>query len=119
MDQRYKLISKNNGSTFELYDLIADEGESTNIAAANPLIVTRMTQEFQTWQTAVNNDTEYLPPVDAPTSVLSTAAGFVQGPFDVEVLFSESIIDLVAEDFDITNGTATSLTGSGLSLIHI
>lgn len=113
VDQRYKLISKNNGSTFELYDLIEDEREITNIAAANPLIVARMTQEFQTWQTAVNNDTEYLPPVDAPKSVLSTASGSVQGQFDVEILFSESVTNLVAEDFDIANGTAIGLTGSG------
>ncbi|MEN8773665.1 MAG: sulfatase-like hydrolase/transferase [Akkermansiaceae bacterium] len=109
--QQYKLISKNDGSSFELYDLLADESETTNIASENPEVVARMTAEFAAWQTAVNNDVAYIAPEDAPSVVLSTPPGSVDGPFDVGVVFSENITGLEIGDFNITNGTASELTG--------
>ncbi|MDB4408750.1 sulfatase-like hydrolase/transferase [Akkermansiaceae bacterium] len=112
VDQRYKLISKDNGNTFELYDLIADESETTNIAAGNSSIVARMTLEFEAWQTAVDTDVAYIPPPNAPSVELSTTPGAVDGPFEVNVVFSENVTELIADDFDIANGTATELTGS-------
>ena len=112
VDHQYKLISKNDGASFELYDLLADESETTNIAAANPEIVSRMTEEFQAWQTAVNNDVAYISPEDAPSVELSTPPGAVAGPFDVGVVFSENMTGLEIGDFVINNGTASNLTGA-------
>lgn len=113
VDQQYKLISKNNGGSWELYDLLADEEEQSNIAAANPLVVARMTEEFEAWQTAVDNDLPYIEPDSAPAVALSTPPGAVGGPFDINVAFSEDVTGLDTSDFDISNGSATSLTGVG------
>ena len=81
VSQQYKLISKDNGATFELYDLLADEGEQNNIAAANPDIVARMIQELEAWLAAVAADTEYVAPSNDPTVVLSTSSTRVAGEF--------------------------------------
>ena len=52
--------------------------------------------------------------VTAPTATLSsTAADPVAGAFEVSVGFSESVTGLTVAGFDVTNGTASSLTGSG------
>ncbi|MDB4282267.1 sulfatase-like hydrolase/transferase [Akkermansiaceae bacterium] len=110
--QQYKIISKDNGNTFELYDLLADESESENIAAVNPEILAQMTEEFEAWETAVTNDVDYINPADAPSVVLSTLPGAVDGPFDVGIVFSENVSGLELADFAITNGTATTLVGS-------
>ncbi|YCM42852.1 sulfatase-like hydrolase/transferase [Verrucomicrobiaceae bacterium 227] len=113
VDQRYKLISKNDGSSFELYDLLADEAETTNIAADNPEVVARMTEEFEAWQAAVLTDVAYISPEDAPSVVISAPPGAVAGAFDITIVFSESVTELEAGDFEIINGTATGLVGSG------
>ena len=113
VNQQYKLISKNNGSSFELYDLLADGSEQANIAAANPQIVARLTSEFQTWQAAVDADSEYVPPSDDATVVLSTAQNPVDAGFTVDIVFSKSVTGLSIGDFTITNGTADALSGSG------
>ena len=113
VNQQYKLISKDKGSTFELYDLLSDESEQVNIAAANPEILARMTNQFQTWLSAVDSDTEYIPPGDVPTVVLSTAQNPVDDGFIVDVTFSKSVTGLVLEDFIISNSAASVLSGSG------
>ena len=113
VDQRYKLISKDDGNSFELYDLLADEAEGTNIAASNPEVVARMTQEFEAWQAAVISDVAYISPEDAPSVVLSAPPGAVAGAFEITIVFSESVTGLEVGDFEITNGTATELTGVG------
>ncbi len=52
--------------------------------------------------------------VTAPTATLSsTAADPVAGAFEVSVEFSESVTGLTVSGFDVTNGTASGLTGSG------
>jgi arylsulfatase A-like enzyme len=43
---------------FELYDIVDDPGETTNIAAENPDIVWRMTQELSVWRESVANSIE-------------------------------------------------------------
>ena len=67
--QRYKLISKDGGSTYELYDLLADTNETANIIASEPKLAARLQLELETWIAAVNSDTEYVPP--PPPSGLS------------------------------------------------
>ena len=56
-----------------------------------------------------------LPPPDTerPTVALSTASPTVEGAFDVDVTFSESVTGLSTADFDVDNGLANALSGSG------
>ncbi len=49
----------------------------------------------------------------APSVTLSTQSSTVAGAFDVSVVFSESVTGLGINDFTVTNGTASNLTGSG------
>ena len=56
MNQRYKLISKDDGGTFELYDLLSDPEESDDIAGSREEIVARLKAELAEWQSAVDRD---------------------------------------------------------------
>lgn len=51
-DNRYKLI-KASAEKFELYDLIADPGESTDLASKHPGIVRSMKNDLEKWQESV------------------------------------------------------------------
>jgi hypothetical protein len=55
---RYKLVvgesrRSKSGPRVELYDLLADPNESTDIATRHPDIVRRMTGELEAWQRSV------------------------------------------------------------------
>lgn len=50
IDNRYKLYGGENEKTLELYDLITDQGEETNIADQHPEIVERMQQALKQWR---------------------------------------------------------------------
>ena len=52
---RYKLISINNGKSFELYDLIDDQGEKDNILSKYPEVVKKMKKELYDWIESVEN----------------------------------------------------------------
>ena len=61
IDNRYKMYSKS-GKTYELYDLIDDRGEETNIAGNHPEIVERMKKTLEEWRsscTASNEGKDY------------------------------------------------------------
>ena len=47
--QEYKLISTNNGSTFELYNLINDPSEKENIISLHKKLATQMEQDLKLW----------------------------------------------------------------------
>lgn len=113
VNHRYKLISKNGGATFELYDLLSDPTEQNNIASANPEVVASMTREFEAWSIAVRDDTAYLPPEKVTTVILGTPNRVVDGPFSVSVSFSKPITGLEASDFIVSNGIFGELTGRG------
>ena len=49
----------------------------------------------------------------APSVTLSSETSAADGPFTVRAGFSEPVTGLTAEDFSVTNGVATALTGSG------
>jgi len=49
-DNQYKIYSKDKGQPYELYDLIADQGEEIDIADRQPHIVKRMRQTLEQWQ---------------------------------------------------------------------
>lgn len=54
-DNQYKIYSKDNGETFELYDLIADQNETTDIAAQHSEIVDRMRKTLEAWRESCTN----------------------------------------------------------------
>jgi len=49
-DNRYKIYSGNGGESFELYDLVADPGESNDISADHPELLGRMKQTLEAWR---------------------------------------------------------------------
>ena len=54
---QYKLYSSDTGRSFQLYDLLADRAEATDISASKPLVAKRMAGELQAWREAVSRDT--------------------------------------------------------------
>ncbi len=55
----------------------------------------------------------YTAPLPAPTVLLSTASSSVTGAFTVNAVFSQSVTGVALNDFTITNGAASTLSGSG------
>jgi arylsulfatase A len=50
---RYKIVRTNPEEEFQLFDLVEDVGETTNIAAAHPDMLEGMNRDFVQWQAAV------------------------------------------------------------------
>ena len=48
-DRQYKLIRQHTTRPFELYDLINDPSETTNLAASKPLTARRLEEAYQHW----------------------------------------------------------------------
>ena len=53
-DNRYKLVSRDNRVTFELYDLLNDPYERHDIASRYPELVIQMTGELDEWMSSIN-----------------------------------------------------------------
>ncbi len=53
--------------------------------------------------------------VVAPTVTLSAASSIETGPFAVQAQFSQPVTGVALNDFVVTNGAASNLTGSGLT----
>ena len=51
--------------------------------------------------------------LDAPTVVISGPSDTQTGAFDITITFSESVTGFVQSDISVTNGTATTFSGSG------
>ncbi len=49
-EQRFKLYSSNRGASWELYDLLADPSESTNLASKSPQRVQGMAAKLHEWR---------------------------------------------------------------------
>jgi len=56
IDRQYKILSMDNGSSFQLYDLMADEGETTDIASEHPEVLNDMKDELLTWIRSCKED---------------------------------------------------------------
>jgi len=50
VQQHWKLVTNNDTSRVELYDLAADLAEKVDVAAKNPEVVTTMLKQLKTWQ---------------------------------------------------------------------
>ena len=55
VNNQYKLISVDNGESFELYNLINDRAEKENIAQKESEIVTKMKKGLFKWINSVEN----------------------------------------------------------------
>lgn len=49
-DNRWKLYSGDQGKTFELYDIVADPKEQTDVAGQHPDVVTKLTGTLTAWR---------------------------------------------------------------------
>ena len=49
IDKQYKIISMDDGKSFQLYDLISDEAETTDLAGTQPEIFREMQNQLLTW----------------------------------------------------------------------
>ena len=58
VNHRYKLISKNNGTTYQLYDLINDKEERYNILAIESTVAVQMMTELEGWLRSVEESSE-------------------------------------------------------------
>jgi arylsulfatase A-like enzyme len=56
VDSRYKIISMDNGSSFQLYDLSLDEGETTDRAFEQPAIFNEMKKKLLDWIDSCKGD---------------------------------------------------------------
>ena len=54
-DDRYKIISMDNGETYELYDLIEDPSETRDLAGEKPELVQNMKQKLELWIESCKN----------------------------------------------------------------
>ena len=55
-DGRWKLLCEYDGSEPELYDLETDRGESNNLAAQHPKVVTRLAEHLVAWHQSMPAD---------------------------------------------------------------
>ncbi len=87
---QHKLISGDNGTTWQLYDLLNDPFETNNLASTQPTLLNEMIAEYTQWRTSVNNDTRYpsdLTSTDSDNDGLvddfETNTGLSGGPSDL------------------------------------
>ena len=126
---QYKLIDQNIGNAvsgeLRLYDMVnigaGEEPEQTPLATASDYtaksqtiqdLYTSLKAEHDALLTSINNDTNYVHG-SQPTVTLSTDSNTVTTPFTVTATFSESVSQLHAHEFVVTNSTASNLSGSG------
>ena len=55
IDRQFKLISMDNGNSFQLYDLQADEGENSDISGEKGEVYSEMKQQLQVWIESLKN----------------------------------------------------------------
>ena len=91
-DGRWKLYYQYTSSTFELYDLVADLGETTDLAADKPGVVHRLGQKLIAW----------LDETDAPLATLREGQP------------SRVIEDVTGETY--ANGTVTRRRGETITV---
>lgn len=55
LSQKYKIISKDNGQSYELYDILEDEEEKHNLAGSQAQILEEMKGDLEKWLASVEN----------------------------------------------------------------
>jgi arylsulfatase A-like enzyme len=56
VDRQYKIISMDNGESFQLYDLVLDQGETRDIAYEHPEVLVEMKDRLLDWIRKCNED---------------------------------------------------------------
>lgn len=86
MDGDYKLVSRNNGSTWKLYDMTVDATELNDLSASQPTIKANLLAQFNTWFAAVNNN-------ELPTAYDDTVQATFPTPINIDVLGNDTDSD--------------------------
>ena len=55
IDNRYKILSLDNGKSYRLYDLLSDSGETTDISEEQPYTANRMIKTLEKWIESCRN----------------------------------------------------------------
>ncbi|MHC4989171.1 MAG: sulfatase-like hydrolase/transferase, partial [Planctomycetota bacterium] len=101
----YKLVSRDSGSTWKLFDMSNDATELDDLSASYPAIKSSLLTKFNIWWTAVNNN-------ELPTAYDDSAMVAYPGSVDINVLSNDTDSDgtINASTLVITrdpaNGTA-------------
>ncbi|MCH6256333.1 Ig-like domain-containing protein [Puniceicoccaceae bacterium K14] len=90
---------------WQLFNLASDPRESNNLATTNTAKLDEMHAIF-----LAQRESDFTGSMVNPRL---TASPTTNGPFTVNVAFTTSVTGLELSDFDVTNGTASNLTGSG------
>ncbi len=56
IDESLKLISRDEGKTWQLYDVVADAAEKNDLAATRPAVVDQMRTECLAWIRSVESE---------------------------------------------------------------
>jgi len=57
-DNRFKLVSQDEGKTFMLFDIPADRGEQNDLSAEHPDVVRRMAADLEAWRASCRDSLE-------------------------------------------------------------
>ena len=88
-DGRFKAISTNNGDVWQLYDLIADPRETTNLANAQPAVLNDLVAQWNQWraeidaQRSIESDyNDYIAQIDQASVDITSPPSLL--PFDLQ-----------------------------------
>ncbi len=96
-------------SDWSLFNLESDPREQTNLAKTNPKELGQMHAYFLAERKKDNSSTLVSPLLQAPATA--------NQEFKVTLLFDENVTGITLEDFQITNGTGSELTGTGKNYV--
>ena len=85
-DSNYKLVSRNSGSSWKLYDMNADATELNNLYYTQPAIRDALLAKYSSWYTAVKANA-------LPSAEDDTVEGTPMSPVDVDVLANDTDSD--------------------------
>jgi arylsulfatase A-like enzyme len=76
-DERYKLVARPAGKSFELYDLAADPGERVDVAAQHPDEVEALRSAFRAWRATLRPLATTSTQLDAETEQGLRSLGYI------------------------------------------
>lgn len=107
----FDMVNIATGEEPEQTPLITESNYSSKSQALKDIYDT-LQSERAAWKNAINSDSDYIHS-SQPTVTLSTDNSAVTAPFTVTATFSESVAQLHAHEFVVTNGSPSSLSGGG------
>ena len=108
---RFKAISTNNGTTWQLYDLIADPRETINLANSNPTTLNSLVSQWNEWRTAVDThravESDYRTYIAETTNVTvenDSPPTFLLGDAETPVAVTEKQFYMLTSDVPVDAG---------------